>query len=109
MASVLSPLAFQPPVEMPPPADPEPEPWGPGRTSVNGAGADSTMQEASEAGLFAGKRFLLVGFEPDAETELSSLLVDNAGKVLMMMMMMMMIRVVKTCCVQSDRDVCDGV
>ncbi|XP_062335902.1 DNA topoisomerase 2-binding protein 1 isoform X2 [Osmerus eperlanus] len=73
-------------VEMPPPAAPEPEPWGPGRTSVAGAGAgagaDSTMQEASEAGLFAGKRFLLVGFEPDAETELSSLLVDNAGKVL---------------------------
>uniref|UniRef100_A0A674AS52 DNA topoisomerase II binding protein 1 n=1 Tax=Salmo trutta TaxID=8032 RepID=A0A674AS52_SALTR len=38
--------------------------------------------EASEAGLFAGKRFLLVGFGAEAEAQLSMLVTENCGKVL---------------------------
>uniref|UniRef100_A0A674AT78 DNA topoisomerase II binding protein 1 n=1 Tax=Salmo trutta TaxID=8032 RepID=A0A674AT78_SALTR len=37
---------------------------------------------ASEAGLFAGKRFLLVGFGAEAEAQLSMLVTENCGKVL---------------------------
>uniref|UniRef100_A0A8C2XH35 DNA topoisomerase II binding protein 1 n=1 Tax=Cyclopterus lumpus TaxID=8103 RepID=A0A8C2XH35_CYCLU len=44
---------------------------------------DSTLQEASEAGLFFGKRFLLVGFGAEAETQLSILVTENGGTVLM--------------------------
>ncbi|KAL6462635.1 hypothetical protein MHYP_G00290570 [Metynnis hypsauchen] len=43
---------------------------------------DSTLAEASEGGLFRGKRFLLVGFGPEAEDQLSVLVMENAGKVL---------------------------
>uniref|UniRef100_A0A674AT43 DNA topoisomerase II binding protein 1 n=1 Tax=Salmo trutta TaxID=8032 RepID=A0A674AT43_SALTR len=50
--------------------------------SEGGAGADTTLQEASEAGLFAGKRFLLVGFGAEAEAQLSMLVTENCGKVL---------------------------
>uniref|UniRef100_A0A8C8D0S4 BRCT domain-containing protein n=1 Tax=Oncorhynchus tshawytscha TaxID=74940 RepID=A0A8C8D0S4_ONCTS len=64
-----------------------PEPWvsAPGQASTIaevGAGADTTLQEASEAGLFAGKRFLLVGFGAEAEAQLSMLVTENCGKVL---------------------------
>uniref|UniRef100_A0A8C7CJH9 DNA topoisomerase II binding protein 1 n=1 Tax=Oncorhynchus kisutch TaxID=8019 RepID=A0A8C7CJH9_ONCKI len=64
-----------------------PEPWvsAPGQASTIaevGAGADTTLQEASEAGLFAGKRFLLVGFGAEVEAQLSMLVTENCGKVL---------------------------
>uniref|UniRef100_A0AAR2K9C9 BRCT domain-containing protein n=1 Tax=Pygocentrus nattereri TaxID=42514 RepID=A0AAR2K9C9_PYGNA len=45
-------------------------------------GKDSTLAEASEGGLFRGKRFLLVGFGQEAEDQLSVLVMENAGKVL---------------------------
>uniref|UniRef100_A0A4W5NG29 DNA topoisomerase II binding protein 1 n=1 Tax=Hucho hucho TaxID=62062 RepID=A0A4W5NG29_9TELE len=71
-------------VEMPPPADSSihrrqssiaPEPW------LSAPDQASTI-EASEAGLFAGKRFLLVGFGAEAEAQLSILVTENYGKVL---------------------------
>ncbi|XP_061661893.1 DNA topoisomerase 2-binding protein 1 isoform X2 [Syngnathoides biaculeatus] len=53
-------------------------------TLNHGAGpeTDSTMQEASEAGLFAGKRFLLLGFGAEAEAQLVLLVTENRGRVL---------------------------
>ncbi|KAK3541594.1 hypothetical protein QTP86_033095 [Hemibagrus guttatus] len=45
-------------------------------------GHDSTVAESSEGGLFTGKRFLLVGFGTEAEAQLSTLVVENYGKVL---------------------------
>uniref|UniRef100_A0A3Q2XBQ9 DNA topoisomerase II binding protein 1 n=1 Tax=Hippocampus comes TaxID=109280 RepID=A0A3Q2XBQ9_HIPCM len=44
--------------------------------------SDSTTHEASEAGLFAGKRFLLQGFGAEAEAQLSLLVMENRGRVL---------------------------
>ncbi|XP_061522443.1 DNA topoisomerase 2-binding protein 1 isoform X1 [Phycodurus eques] len=44
--------------------------------------SDYTVQEASEAGLFAGKRFLLQGFGAEAEAQLSLLVRENGGRVL---------------------------
>lgn len=41
------------------------------------------MQEASEAGLFVGKCFLLVGFSTEAEAQLSQVVTENGGRVLM--------------------------
>ncbi|TNN60542.1 DNA topoisomerase 2-binding protein 1-A [Liparis tanakae] len=55
--------------------------WAPDRT--RGPEPDSTLQEASEAGLFYGRRFLLVGFGAEAETQLSMLVTENGGVVLM--------------------------
>lgn len=46
------------------------------------AGQDSTVCEASEGGLFRGKRFLLVGFGAEAEAQLSELIMENSGKIL---------------------------
>ncbi|XP_041718089.1 DNA topoisomerase 2-binding protein 1-A [Coregonus clupeaformis] len=83
-------------VEMPPPADSSShrrqsaaalEPWvsAPNQSTTaagGGAGSDSTLQEASEAGLFAGKQFLLVGFEAEMEAQHSMLVTENCGKVL---------------------------
>uniref|UniRef100_A0A3Q3IZ31 BRCT domain-containing protein n=1 Tax=Monopterus albus TaxID=43700 RepID=A0A3Q3IZ31_MONAL len=43
---------------------------------------DSTQQEASEAGLFVSIRFLIVGFDTEAEAQLSLLVTDNGGRVL---------------------------
>ncbi|XP_077410568.1 DNA topoisomerase 2-binding protein 1 isoform X2 [Vanacampus margaritifer] len=43
--------------------------------------SDSTVHEASEAGLFAGKRFLLQGFGAEAEAQLSLLVTENGGRV----------------------------
>lgn len=45
-------------------------------------GQDSTLAEASEGCLFKGKRFLLLGFGPEAEDQLSVLVIENSGKVL---------------------------
>lgn len=45
-------------------------------------GHDSTVAESSEGGMFTGKRFLLVGFSAEAEAQLSMLVVENYGKVL---------------------------
>uniref|UniRef100_A0A8C1NYD4 DNA topoisomerase II binding protein 1 n=1 Tax=Cyprinus carpio TaxID=7962 RepID=A0A8C1NYD4_CYPCA len=46
------------------------------------AGKDSTLVETSEGGLFAGKRFILVGFGADTEAQLSELVMENSGKIL---------------------------
>lgn len=43
---------------------------------------DSTLVETSEGGLFAGKRFILVGFGAEAEAQLSELVMENSGKIL---------------------------
>lgn len=45
-------------------------------------GQDSTMCESSEGGLFRGKRFLLVGFGAEVEAQLSELIMENSGKIL---------------------------
>ncbi|XP_077364967.1 DNA topoisomerase 2-binding protein 1 isoform X2 [Festucalex cinctus] len=42
--------------------------------------SDSTAHESSEAGLFAGKRFLLQGFGTEAEAQLSLLVTENGGR-----------------------------
>ncbi|KAJ8009992.1 hypothetical protein DPEC_G00069920 [Dallia pectoralis] len=67
-------------LEMPPPNDTSSSSMRPSATSV--IGADSTIQESSQAGLFAGKRFLLVGFAVEVEAQLSMLVTENCGKVL---------------------------
>lgn len=80
---------FYPPVDMPPPAEgkdstvaePQPEIGAPNQT--RGQEPDSTLQEPSEAGLFFGKCFLLVGFSTEAEAQLSLLVTENGGRVLM--------------------------
>ena len=61
-------------------AEPQPESWTPNHT--RGPEHDSTVQEASEAGLFSGKSFLLVGFGAEAEAQLSMLVTEHGGKVL---------------------------
>ncbi|KAM9839309.1 DNA topoisomerase 2-binding protein 1 [Aulostomus maculatus] len=58
----------------------DPQPWAPNQT--RGPDPDSTLQKASEAGLFHGKCFLLVGFDAEAEAQLSSLVTENGGRVL---------------------------
>lgn len=55
--------------------------WAPSRSRA--PEPDSTLQEASETGLFFGKCFLLVGFGAEAETQLSLLVTENGGRVLM--------------------------
>ncbi|XP_059182443.1 DNA topoisomerase 2-binding protein 1 [Centropristis striata] len=67
-------------VDMPPPGSTSAEPWAPNHTRE--PEPDSTLQEASEAGLFYRKRFLLVGFGNEAETQLSLLVTENGGRVL---------------------------
>ncbi|XP_029978784.1 DNA topoisomerase 2-binding protein 1 isoform X2 [Sphaeramia orbicularis] len=62
------------------PAGPPSEPWAPNRSTRQEP--DSSLQEASEAGLFIGKRFLLVGFGAEAESQLSVLVIENGGRVL---------------------------
>lgn len=81
-------FVLYPAVDMPAPTDgnsspvpqPGPELWAPNQTS--GQEPDSTLLEASEAGLFFGKCFLLVGFGTEAEAQLSLLVTDNGGRVL---------------------------
>lgn len=78
-----------PPVDMAPPAEgnsstvpePQPELWAPKQT--RGQAPQSTLQEFSEAGLFCGKCFLLMGFGNEAEAQLSLLVTENGGRVLM--------------------------
>ncbi|XP_076147073.1 DNA topoisomerase 2-binding protein 1 [Alosa pseudoharengus] len=43
---------------------------------------DSTLHEPSQGGLFVGKRFLLVGFGVEAEAQLSQLVEEGCGKLL---------------------------
>lgn len=86
-------LSFSPGVDMPPPAEgnsrrsistaaePQPDHWVPNQT--RGPEPETTQQEASEAGLFFGKCFLLVGFGAEAESQLSLLVTENGGRVLM--------------------------
>ncbi|XP_040922255.1 DNA topoisomerase 2-binding protein 1 [Toxotes jaculatrix] len=62
-------------------AEPQPEPWAPSQT--RGPESDSTLQEDSEAGLFVRKRFLLVGFGTEAEAQLSLLVTEHGGRLLM--------------------------
>ncbi|XP_076577611.1 DNA topoisomerase 2-binding protein 1 [Chaetodon auriga] len=62
-------------------AEPQPDLWAPNQT--RGPEPESTLQETSEAGLFCGKCFLLVGFGSEAEAQLSLLVTENGGKVLM--------------------------
>ena len=54
--------------------------WAPNHT--RGPEPDSTLHEASEVGLFFGKCFLLVGFGAEAEAQLSVLVTENGGRVL---------------------------
>lgn len=61
-------------------ADPQPEPWAPDPT--RGPEPESSLQDTSEAGLFAGKSFLLLGFGAEAEAQLSLLVTENGGRVL---------------------------
>lgn len=69
------------PVELPPPApEPQIESWPQNQTRR--LETESTLQEASEAGLFFGRSFLLVGFGTDAEAQLSVLVTENGGRVL---------------------------
>ncbi|XP_010780936.1 DNA topoisomerase 2-binding protein 1 isoform X1 [Notothenia coriiceps] len=75
-------------VDMHPPAE------GTGRKSISmsadhwapnhsrGPEPYSTLHEASEAGLFSGKCFLLVGFGAEAEAQLSVLVTENGGRAL---------------------------
>ncbi|XP_039983291.1 DNA topoisomerase 2-binding protein 1 isoform X2 [Xiphias gladius] len=60
---------------------PKPEPWAPNQTRR--PEPDSTLHEASEVGLFFGKCFLFVGFGTEAEAQLSLLVKENGGRVLM--------------------------
>ncbi|KAF0024898.1 hypothetical protein F2P81_021779 [Scophthalmus maximus] len=62
-------------------AEPQPEPWRPNQS--RGRESDFTLQEASEAGLFVGKCFLLVGFGNEAEAQLALLVTEHGGRVLM--------------------------
>ncbi|XP_015251316.1 PREDICTED: DNA topoisomerase 2-binding protein 1 [Cyprinodon variegatus] len=77
-------------VDMPPPApenndtksfsvaaEPQPESWTPNHT--RGPETDSLLQD----GLFSGRSFLLVGFDSEAEAQLSILVKEQGGKVLM--------------------------
>lgn len=53
-----------------------------GHNPSRGPEPDSTLPEGSVAGLFNGKRFLLVGFGTEAEAQLSLLVIENGGRVL---------------------------
>ncbi|KAF5901790.1 DNA topoisomerase 2-binding protein 1 isoform X1, partial [Clarias magur] len=69
-------------VELPPPPDNKNKTCLSELTDPAAPGHDSTVAESSEGGMFTGKRFLLVGFSADAEAQLSMLVVENYGKVL---------------------------
>ncbi|XP_076014395.1 DNA topoisomerase 2-binding protein 1 isoform X2 [Genypterus blacodes] len=57
-----------------------PEPWTPDQT--RGPEPESTLQDTSEASLFARKSFLLLGFGTEAEAQLSLLVTEHGGRVL---------------------------
>lgn len=71
-----------PAVDMAPPAEVtvlQPET---GQNQTREPEPDSTLPAGSEAGLFSGKSFLLVGFGSEAEAQLSLLVTENGGRVL---------------------------
>lgn len=61
-------------------AHPQPESWTPNQT--RGPDAELTIQNTSEASLFTGKSFLLLGFGAEAEAQLSLLVTEHGGRVL---------------------------
>ncbi|XP_026148420.1 DNA topoisomerase 2-binding protein 1 isoform X2 [Mastacembelus armatus] len=61
-------------------AEPQPETWEPNPT--RGPEPDTSLQ-ASEAGLFVGKCFILIGFDTETEEQLSVLVTENGGRVRM--------------------------
>lgn len=61
-------------------AEPQPELWEPKQGPE--PESEFSLQEASGAQLFSGKRFLLVGFSSEAEAQLSLLVTENGGRVL---------------------------
>ncbi|MCJ8745696.1 hypothetical protein PDJAM_G00133130 [Pangasius djambal] len=69
-------------VELPPPPDNKNKTCTSELLDPAAPGHDSTVAESSEGGMFTGKRFLLVGFSAEAEAQLSMLVVENNGKVL---------------------------
>ncbi|XP_053083876.1 DNA topoisomerase 2-binding protein 1 isoform X2 [Pangasianodon hypophthalmus] len=69
-------------VELPPPPDNKNKTCRSELLDPAAPGHDSTVAESTEGGLFTGKRFLLVGFGAEAEAQLSMLVVENSGKVL---------------------------
>ncbi|KAI5617083.1 DNA topoisomerase 2-binding protein 1 isoform X1 [Silurus asotus] len=69
-------------VEKPPPAEKESKTCRSELPVPDVPVHDSTVAESSEGGMFIGKRFLLVGFDTEAEAQLSMLVVENYGKVL---------------------------
>ncbi|XP_052398540.1 DNA topoisomerase 2-binding protein 1-A isoform X1 [Carassius gibelio] len=46
------------------------------------AGKDSSLVVTTEGGLFSGKCFIVVGFGAEAEAQLSELVMENSGKIL---------------------------
>ncbi|XP_028289233.1 DNA topoisomerase 2-binding protein 1 isoform X2 [Parambassis ranga] len=82
-------------IDVPPPAPPEEKN---NRKSISSAAegqtkrwnsnhtrepeSESTQQEASAAGLFFGKSFLLVGFGTETEEQLSAMVTEHGGRVL---------------------------
>lgn len=76
---------FSPAVDAAPPAggtnSPALQPES-GHNQSGGPEPNSTLPEGSGAGLFFGKRFLLVGFGAEADAQLSLLVIENGGRVL---------------------------
>ncbi|XP_063063142.1 DNA topoisomerase 2-binding protein 1 isoform X2 [Engraulis encrasicolus] len=68
-------------IMIPPPAASAPKPPAP-VPAPEPSLQDSTLHEPSQGGLFAGKRFLLVGFGGEAEAQLSQLVEENYGRLL---------------------------
>nr|XP_057916288.1 DNA topoisomerase 2-binding protein 1 [Doryrhamphus excisus] len=81
-------------VDMPPPvafnsrksisavSEPQLQSWSYNHNHSTRPESESSMQEPGEAGLFAGKRFLLQGFGSEAEAQLSVTVTENGGRVL---------------------------
>lgn len=69
-------------MELPPPPDNKNKSYRSELLDPAAPGHDSAVAEPSEGGTFTGKRFLLVGFGAEAEAQLSMLVVENYGKVL---------------------------
>lgn len=76
---------FSPAVDAAPPAggsnSPGLQPES-GHNQSRGPEPNSTLPEGSEAGLFSGKRFLLVGFGAEADAQLSLQVMENGGRML---------------------------
>lgn len=60
--------------------EPQPELWEPKQSRE--PEPEFSLQETSRAGLFSGKRFLLVGLSSETEAQTSLLVMENGGKVL---------------------------